>query len=205
MCRSYIESIASIDKCLHTEVVTAIVISTLEALRASGPSAVPWQQGELAMHLVYTFGELNKSEFLCRTLLIPDNTRAAFYELPDEMGRKAGRDRLHRISVNKLHVDSGMASRRSAPTLTDGMSEDGLAEPIPGVYYGGSKDKIDYDQFPLTPLGHLLTLCLTSNVASYPHPSVTLQYFEAAVRYIEFWKSKPGSVQPMFEAMLDER
>lgn len=47
---------------LHTEVVAGIVASTLEALTARGPSAVPWQQVELAMHLVYTFGEVTKSE-----------------------------------------------------------------------------------------------------------------------------------------------
>jgi exportin-T len=34
----------------------------LETLQSQGPSAVPWQQAELAMHLVYSFGELNKSE-----------------------------------------------------------------------------------------------------------------------------------------------
>ncbi len=62
MCRAYIESIAAIDKNLHTEVVADIVVSALEKLQSSGPSAVPWQQAELAMHLVYTFGELNKSE-----------------------------------------------------------------------------------------------------------------------------------------------
>ncbi len=85
------------------------------------------------------------------------------------------------------------------------MGEDSLAEPIPGVYYGTSENKVDYQQYPLTPLGHLLTLCTTSGIASYPHPSVTLQYFETAVRYIEFWRSKPATIRPMLEAMLDQR
>ena len=85
------------------------------------------------------------------------------------------------------------------------MSEDGLADPIPGVYYGGSKDKVEYEQYPLTVLGQLLSLCMTSGIVSYPHASVTLQYFETAVRYVEFWRSKPGTVQPILEAMLDLR
>ena len=63
-CRSFIESIAAIDKNLHTEVVAGIVVSTLDSLRTGGASAVPWQQAELAMHLVYSFGEMNKSELL---------------------------------------------------------------------------------------------------------------------------------------------
>jgi exportin-T len=61
-CRSSIEHISNIDKSLHTEVVANIVGSTLNTLQTSGPSAVPWQQAELALHLVYTFGEMAKSE-----------------------------------------------------------------------------------------------------------------------------------------------
>lgn len=60
MCRSIIESISQIEKSLHTEVVARIVVSTLEAVKAG--QTVPWQQAELAVHLVYTFGELSKSE-----------------------------------------------------------------------------------------------------------------------------------------------
>lgn len=81
-------------------------------------------------------------------------------------------------------------------------SEDMLAQQIPGVYYGGKHEVIDYEQYPLTPLGRLLTMCMTSGIINYPHPGVSLQYFEIAVRYVDFWKSKPGSVRPMFEAML---
>lgn len=62
LCSVHIESIAALDKSLHTDVVANIVASTLNNLQAGGPSAVPWQQAELAMHLVYTFGELNRSE-----------------------------------------------------------------------------------------------------------------------------------------------
>jgi exportin-T len=136
-------------------------------------------------------------------LLTPDNTRTAFYDLPPELASKSGRDRQRRISINKQHIDSAMSSGRTTPE--NGMSEDSLAQQLPGVYYGGAKEVIDYEQFPLTPLGQLLNLCMTSGIASYPHPSVTLQYFEIGVRYVDFWKCKPGSVKPMFEAMLDSR
>lgn len=36
--------------------------NTLNTLQRNGASAVPWQQAELALHLVYTFGEMAKSE-----------------------------------------------------------------------------------------------------------------------------------------------
>lgn len=61
-CRTLIEHISTIDKSLHNEVVANIVGNTLNTLQRNGPSAVPWQQAELALHLVYTFGEMNKSE-----------------------------------------------------------------------------------------------------------------------------------------------
>ena len=181
-CRSYIESISQIEKALHTEVVANIVVMTLEAVKSG--QQVPWQQAELAVHLVYTFGELSKN-----------NTRAAFFELPTELATKAARDRTQRIALNKTHL-----SGRITPDMTD----DQLAEPITGLHYPKG-DRVDYDTYALTPLGHLLALCVESDIVSYPHPSVTLQFFEAVVRYVEFFRSKPKTIKPMFEAMLDAR
>lgn len=66
-----------------------------------------------------------------------------------------------------------------------------------------NNDRLEYEQFPLSPLGELLTRCMTSGISSYPHPSVTLQYFEIIVRYIEFWKAKPETLPGLFEALLD--
>ncbi|WVQ66052.1 uncharacterized protein L199_004230 [Kwoniella botswanensis] len=147
-CRAYIESIAQIEKGLHTEVVARIVVATLDAFQAGGPSAVPWQQAELALHLIYTFGELSKSD------------------------------------------------GRSTPTSDIAEAE---------VDYGTAKENFDYDQYPLSPLGELLKRCMASGISTYPHPSVTLQYFEISVRYVEFWRYKPEAIQPMFEAILDNR
>ncbi|WWD20310.1 exportin-T [Kwoniella shandongensis] len=152
-CRSFIESIAQIEKGLHTEVVARIVVATLDAYQSGGPSAVSWQQAELAMHLVYTFGELAKSD------------------------------------------------GRTTPTMADG---DG-SQTLPEINFNDNKDKFDYEQYPLSPLGQLLTRCMSSGISTYPHPSVTLQYFEIFVRYVEFWKSKTEAIQPMFEAILDNR
>lgn len=172
------------------------MVKTLESLQAGGPSAVPWQQAELAMHLVYSFGELTKSEYDLRlSLTSSDHTRAAFFEVPVELTSKAGRDRARRISINRT-MDDGMSSGRTTPIDND-ESENG------GPH--GVKDRIDYTQYPLTPLGQLLSLCTSSGISSYPHPGVTLQYFEIAVRYIEFWKSKDELIQPLFEALLDQR
>lgn len=175
--RSVVDNIAAIDKTLHTEVVASIVVNTLERLRSQGPSAVPWQQIELAAYLVYTFGEISKS-----------NSRAAFFELPPELVSKQAVKMTR--TTGKIGEDSG----RSTPNGSEN----------PEVALDTSS-KIDYEQYPLTPLGQLLSLCVSSNLASFPHPSVPLQYFEIAVRYVDFWKVKQGAVQPIFEALLDSR
>ncbi|BEJ16561.1 hypothetical protein CspHIS471_0511660 [Cutaneotrichosporon sp. HIS471] len=169
--RSVIDHIASIDKTLHAEVVASIVINTLERLANQGPSAVTWQQAELAAFLIFTFGEIAKT-----------NSRAAFYELPPEL-------------LSKTTVKMVGSSGQSTPT-------GGAA---PDIAILDSSTKIDYEQYPLTPLGRLLTLSMSSGLASYPHPSVPLMYFEIAVRYVDFWKVKQGAIQPMFEALLDTR
>lgn len=88
-----------------------------------------------------------------------------------------------------------MASGRTTPTSANGEAE--YSRPV--------REKIDYAAYPLSPLGQLLSLCMSSGIVSYPHASVTLQYFESAVRYVEFWKSRPGSIPPILEAIIDRR
>lgn len=178
-CRSTIESIAAIDRNLHTEVVVNIVASTLDTVQRQGAAAVPWQQAELDMHLVYTFGELTKN-----------NTRAAFYELPPDVASKS--KVVRRDSSSSLAGDAAMSSGRTTPTQTNGDTH-------------AVKEKVDYSQYPLTSLGRLLEMCESSGILNHPHPSVTLQYFEIAVRYVEFWKSRPASIQPMLSAMVNGR
>jgi exportin-T len=120
-----------------------------------------------------------------------DNTRAAFFELPPELLVPNARGR--KDSFSGKSADDSMSSGRNTP--------------VEGTNGGPASNKaeVNYQQFPLTTLGQLLTLCMESGVSSYPHPSVTLQYFEICVRYVEFWKARTGSIQPAFEAMLDQR
>jgi exportin-T len=123
--------------------------------------------------------------------LMADNTRAAFFELPPELLVPNARGR--KDSFSGKSADDSMSSGRNTP--------------VEGTNGGPASNKaeVNYQQFPLTTLGQLLTLCMESGVSSYPHPSVTLQYFEICVRYVEFWKARTGSIQPAFEAMLDQR
>ncbi|KAL7425109.1 pre-tRNA nuclear export protein [Cryptotrichosporon argae] len=183
--RSMVENISAIDKNLHTEVVANIIVNLLEALRSQGPSALSWQQAELAAHLVYTFGEISKA-----------NTRAAFYELPPEFANKSAR----LAAARKAGGDATMSSGQTTPTSENGDAMSGVPfDPAAAVA------RIDYTQYPLTPLGQVLTLCMQSGVDKYPHPAVPLQYFESVVRYADFWKSKDNAIQPVLEAIIDSR
>lgn len=179
--RSTMDNIAAIDKSLHTEVVANIVVNTLQTLSAQGVGAVTWQEAELAAYLVHTFGEISKS-----------NTRAAFWDLPPEVLSKT---QLKGSRSSGKAGDATMASGQSTPTGSGDVALSGM----------DANGKIDFEQFPLTPLGELLTLCMSSGLAAYPHPSVQLLFFEISVRYIDFWKAKPGAIQPIFESLLDSR
>ncbi|KAJ7104182.1 armadillo-type protein [Mycena belliarum] len=70
------------------------------------------------------------------------------------------------------------------------------------------KDKrkaIDYSQYPLTPHGEMIFALVQSNISSYPHRSVMLQFFETASRYTDFFKVRNGCIMPTLEAMVDTR
>ncbi|KAJ7650297.1 armadillo-type protein [Roridomyces roridus] len=67
------------------------------------------------------------------------------------------------------------------------------------------KKLIDYSAFPLTPHGELLFALVQSNISSYPHRSVALQFFEAAARYPDFFKVRKNCIMPTLEAMVDAR
>ena len=68
-----------------------------------------------------------------------------------------------------------------------------------------AKATIDYATLPLTLQGELLVRTVQSNISSYPHPAVSLQFFECASRYAEFFKLRSDCVQPTLGSLLDGR
>ncbi|KAJ7903544.1 armadillo-type protein [Mycena olivaceomarginata] len=81
----------------------------------------------------------------------------------------------------------------------------------PLFYQGPALDRdkkkisIDYSEYPLTPHGEMLFALVQSNISSYPHRSVTLQFFETAARYPDFFKVRRECIMPTLEAMIDTR
>jgi exportin-T len=65
--------------------------------------------------------------------------------------------------------------------------------------------RIDYTQFPLSPLGEIMLRVAKSNITSWPHPSVPLQFFECAVRYHDFFQLVPDCIPNVLSAFLDQR
>ncbi|KAF9532610.1 KapM protein [Crepidotus variabilis] len=63
----------------------------------------------------------------------------------------------------------------------------------------------DYSEFPLTPLGEMLDALVQSGISSFPNRAVSLQFFETASRYTDFFKVRKGCILPTLEAMVDRR
>jgi len=64
---------------------------------------------------------------------------------------------------------------------------------------------VDFTPFPLTAQGQMLLRAVESQVFSYPHSAVNLQFFECCARYSEFFKSRKDLIQPVLEAFVDAR
>ncbi|KAG6813913.1 hypothetical protein H0H92_005762 [Tricholoma furcatifolium] len=63
----------------------------------------------------------------------------------------------------------------------------------------------DYSEYPLTTHGEMLYALVQSGIVSYPHQSVSLQYFETVSRYTDFFKIRKECIIPTLEAMVDSR
>jgi exportin-T len=58
--RTFVDAVTVIDQDLVTEAVHTIAMNTLTAYRNASP--LKWNVAELAVYLVYSFGEINKSK-----------------------------------------------------------------------------------------------------------------------------------------------
>lgn len=65
--------------------------------------------------------------------------------------------------------------------------------------------RIDYTQYPLSQLGEMMLRACRSKVVSHEHASVSLQFFEVAVRYHDFFKLCPEYIQQILPSFLDEQ
>ena len=59
--RSEIDQIAQIDAELTKSRIIAFITDTYSQIQMNGPQAVSWQRAELAVHLTYIFGELQRT------------------------------------------------------------------------------------------------------------------------------------------------
>ncbi|KZT36068.1 ARM repeat-containing protein [Sistotremastrum suecicum HHB10207 ss-3] len=63
----------------------------------------------------------------------------------------------------------------------------------------------DLASFELTSLGHVLVGMIRSGIASYPHPAVTMQFFECLARYQDFFKVRKECIVPVLEMLASVR
>lgn len=65
--------------------------------------------------------------------------------------------------------------------------------------------KIDYTTYPASVLGELMNRTVQSNVASWPHPSIPLEFFECICRYHEFFTLAPHTIPRILPIFVDHR
>ncbi|GAA6017846.1 hypothetical protein JCM10207_003473 [Rhodosporidiobolus poonsookiae] len=141
------DGIAWIDPTLYAEAVQSIIVETLDLYQAN-PQGLSWQRIELALAMLYGFGQA-----------ISAQGPSAFVQVPTAEMQRAKRETDYRV---------------------------------------------DYKQFPLSPLGAMMLRACDSKIVAYPHPAVSLQFFEVAVRYNEFWKICPEYITQVLPSFLDE-
>lgn len=151
----------------------SIIGETFDAYQAN-PQGLSWQRIELALAMLYGFGT---SLFLSRLLSI----RSEFEE-----------------AKAKFDPSTGQAISATGP---------GAFVVVPPTEIQRAKRetdyKIDYKQFPLSPLGAMMLRACDAKIVEYLHPAVSLQMFEVAVRYHDFFKICPEFITVLLPSFLD--
>lgn len=179
--RSDIDSIAYIDPSLFNSIIVGYITDTLSAFQSQGSSAVPWQRAELAVYLIFIYGETQKIGM----------GKEAFFDVPQDVQAQ-----LRERSREKAEAYRGMKQKAA-----NGQTIDGTDLPPPNKTY----PPIDYASLPLTPQGDILLKGIQSQILTYPHSAVTLQFLECCARYYEFFRCRRELIQPVLEAFVDTR
>ncbi|KAH8916215.1 hypothetical protein BT69DRAFT_1314090 [Atractiella rhizophila] len=168
------DGIAAIDDNLFGNTVYAFVLSVLETLQST-PSTVTWQLAELAIYVLYIYGEASKgtaitiySKSSTDYFLTAATGQAGFVVIPESVLRQ-------------------QQSRSKTQTSNQQPAE------------------LDHSQYPLSPLGEMMYRVIKSNIVAFPHSSVALQFFECVVRYHEFFKLSPDCIGDVLPSFMDER
>ncbi|KAI5478878.1 Exportin-T [Pseudohyphozyma bogoriensis] len=142
------DAIAWIDPELYGEAARSIVIAAIDAFEAGGEKALEWQRGELALFVLYGYGQA-----------VLQTGPGAFVQVPVAEVQRAKREADYRI---------------------------------------------DYTQYPLSPLGEMMLRACRSKIVTHSHPSVSLQFWEVVVRYHDFFKLCPEYIVEILPSFLDE-
>ncbi|KAK0524530.1 pre-tRNA nuclear export protein [Tilletia horrida] len=157
-------AIATIDESLFTGPVIQFITSTFStyataASSGDASSAISWQAVELALSLLYLFGEiLVQAQGSVKTGLTPNT----YVQVPTNL------------------LPQGRAARVK-------LTSD------------------EYATMPLSSLGELVQLLVSSQVSGYPHPAAQLITFECLVRYHGFFNTRPAQIGDVLPSFLDAR
>ncbi|KAK0554849.1 pre-tRNA nuclear export protein [Tilletia horrida] len=162
--QTLIRAVAAIDENLFVSPTIQLIQSSFSAYAsasASGnaASALSWQQVELALTMLYLYGEV--------------------------MTQAAG-------------------------SVKSGMTPNTFVQVPPGAIPPGKTARLklspaDYAPMPLSPLGELIQLLVSSQVSGYPHPSAQVLSVECLVRYSSYFTTRPDQLGEVLPTFLDAR
>ena len=154
------DAVLVIDQDLVTGAVRTLSLNTLTAYRNGLP--LKWHNAELAIYLVYIFGEINKCNiFFTASSISPD--------------------------ILSIAGGKGRAAFCLSPASPPNREK---------------RKTTDYSNYPLTTHGEMLLALVQSRISSYPHRTVSMQFFETVARYGDFFKIRNDCIMPTLEPMV---
>lgn len=161
---------AALDDNTYTYIVQQEIVSVLDSL-SNNPSSLSWKDAELALYLLFCYGEALKGIIYFYLLFM--NIFLFF-------------------NTEKFITAFGTSAFVLVPSKDQGKLKQ-------------YDNKVDYTQYPLSPLGDIILRVVKSPISEFPHPSVLLMYFESVVRYHDIFQLAPECIPIVLSVFLDHR
>lgn len=173
----FLDAILIVDEDLVNSLIQLKVNETLRGYQNGASSS--WVDVELAVHLVYLYGEFQKGVKGPRFVL-----RVCFSI----------------VLKSFHHAGVGQFVQLPPDTRLDPRSAKPPANPTSSM--NTSRARVDLAQCPLTPFGEMMVTLVQSNAFAYPHVFVSSMAFEALGRYGDFFKTRMEYISSVLTAFI---
>ena len=173
--KTIFDAVAAVDFDLFATDVKSLITRTLDSVD-SGSSDLEWMDVEVALFVLYSYGEPAQKGGPHVTRKCGSETRTdSISDLPAEKGTSGP------AAFVQVPPDEIKRSRKSPD------------------------HNIDFNKYAPSVLGEIMLRTMQSNVSSWPHASVPVQLFECVSRYHDFFQLVPDTIMRILPAFLDQR